>query len=128
MKHTQWHARPEIYLWKFAILNLIEAGFLALALSLGLTAPVAAGPREDAAVAYKRGDYVAALLLSRPLADQGDAGSQWMLGQMYENGRGVPRDYVQAVNWYYKAAGQGYAAAQYGLGDMYDSGQGVAQD
>ena len=47
---------------------------------------------------------------------------------MYENGRGVPQDYVQAVAWYRKAADQGFADAQNDLGAMYDNGLGVPQD
>ena len=40
----------------------------AVALSLCLAAPVAAGPFEDATAAYERGDYATALRLFRPLA------------------------------------------------------------
>jgi TPR repeat protein len=44
----------------------------AIILALSLTAPVAAGPFEDATAAYDRGDYAVALRLFRPLANQGD--------------------------------------------------------
>jgi hypothetical protein len=47
---------------------------------------------------------------------------------MYDNGRGVPQDYAQAVAWYRKAAEQGDADAQNNLGLRYDKGQGVPQD
>jgi cell division septation protein DedD len=47
---------------------------------------------------------------------------------MYENGRGVPKDFVAAVNWYRQAAAQGYVGAQLNLGLMYARGQGVPQD
>ena len=47
---------------------------------------------------------------------------------MYENGKGVPQDYKEAVKWYRLAAEQGYATAQYNLGVMYDEGYGVPQD
>jgi TPR repeat protein len=37
------------------------------------------------------------------------------LGGIYENGRGVPRNYATAAYWYHKAAAQGNAAARRGL-------------
>ncbi len=57
--------------------------------------------------AYERGDYDTALKEWRPLAERGKAVAQWSLGIMYERGRGVPQDYVQAYRWYTLAAGQG---------------------
>ena len=47
---------------------------------------------------------------------------------MYTQGKGVPRDYAQALVWYRKAADQGDALAQFSLGLVYDNGQGVPQD
>lgn len=44
---------------------------------------------------------------------------------MYEEGRGVAKDKVEAVKWYRKAAEQGEADGQYRLGEMYDKGLGV---
>jgi TPR repeat protein len=44
-------------------------------------------------------------------ADQGDAKAQSNLGTMYAFGKGVLKDYKQAVYWYQKAADQGYASA-----------------
>ena len=61
-------------------------------------------------------------------AEQGNVDAQFNLGVMYENGRGVRQDYIQAVQWYRKAAEQGIAQAQYNLGLMYRNGQGVRQD
>ena len=62
------------------------------------------------------------------LAQQGYAEAQSNLGRMYDNGRGVTRDYKQAVNWYTKAAEQGDTVAQYNLGVMYRNGRGVTRD
>ena len=47
---------------------------------------------------------------------------------MYDNGKGVPQDYAEAVKWYRLAAEQSYAAAQNNLGVMYYDGEGVPQD
>jgi hypothetical protein len=61
-------------------------------------------------------------------AEQGDAKAQSDLATMYYHGKGVPRDYREAVSWWRKAADQGNVKAQYGLGVMYFRGDGVAQD
>jgi len=64
----------------------------------------------------------------RVLAEQGDAQAQYNLGVMYDNGKGIPQDYIKAVQWYTEAAKQGDAGAQLFLGVMYYSGKGVPQD
>ena len=61
--------------------------------------------------AYERGDYEAALIQFRPLAEQGNAEAQLYLGIMYEYGKGVPWNPVQAFNWYRKAAESGHPKA-----------------
>jgi TPR repeat protein len=68
----------------------LKHAFAAINVVLSLAAPVAAGPWEDAAAAYSRGDYATTLRLLRPLANQGDAGAQYNLGLMYAKGDGVP--------------------------------------
>ena len=45
-------------------------------------------------------DYAAVLRL----AEQGDATAQYSLAVMYNNGQGVPQDYVQAHKWFNLAA------------------------
>ncbi len=113
---------PKSKLADLALVAALCAGF-----TLGLTAPAWAG-LDEAAAAYKRGDYATALRYWRSLAEQGDAHAQYNLGQMYRYGHGVPQDYAEAVKWWRKAAAQGNAEAQFFLGHMYDSGKGVAQD
>ena len=44
---------------------------------------------------------------------------------MYEYGRGVRQNDVEAAKWYRKASVQGLSIAQYKLGIMYDNGWGV---
>ena len=78
--------------------------------------------------AYQRRDYPTALKEWRPLAEQGNAVAQSNLGLLYQNGRGVPQDYVQARQWYEKAAVQGDENAQYNLSRLYVAGRGVPQD
>jgi uncharacterized protein len=105
-----------------------KAAAAALFLALSFAGSVAAGPFEDAAAAYQKGDFATALGLIRPLAEQGGVGAQAQLGLMYDMGRGVPQDYATAMSWYRKAAEQGDAWAQVQLGYMYDMGRGVPQD
>ena len=100
----------------------------AILLILSLAAQVAAGPLEDAIVAYNRGDYATALRLFQQLADKGSATAQLNLGIMYANGQGVAQNYAEAVKWYGLAANQGLAAAQHNLALMYTNGQGVPQN
>ncbi len=64
----------------------------------------------------------------RALAEQGDAGVQFILGSMYENGEGVPQDDAQAIRWYRRAAAQGLAEPQSILGRRYENGKGVPKD
>jgi TPR repeat protein len=108
------------------------AGFVSLVLILSLVqslaAPLRAEPFDDAADAFKRGDYPTALKLLRPLADHGDPAAQNNLGVMYMLGKGVPKDDAMAVTWYRKAANQGNPDGQWSLGLMYFYGTGVAQD
>ena len=61
-------------------------------------------------------------------AEQGHAYAQYHLGIAYNEGKGVPQDYKQAVKWYKKAAEQGQTSAQFNLGAMYANGHGVPQD
>jgi TPR repeat protein len=65
---------------------------------------------------------------TRALAEKGDAKAQNDLGEMYRNGKGVPKDAEQAVVWIRKAAEQGNTEAQNTLSAMYFTGEGVAKD
>jgi uncharacterized protein len=61
--------------------ELLRAPLTAASLMLILLADVAVcGPLEDTKTAYSRGDYVTVLRLVRPLADQGNAAAQFILG------------------------------------------------
>ncbi|SRR5216683_3909209 len=50
------------------------------------------------------------------------------LGELYAEGQGVPRDYVEALKWYRMAADQGDIWAQLAVGRFYEEGCGVRQD
>ena len=78
---------------------------LAVIVILPLLAEAAiAGPFEDGHLLYKQRNFTQACKILRPLADKGDAKSQYFLGRMYGFGEGVPQNYVQAYMWFTLAA------------------------
>ncbi len=77
--------------------------------------------------AYNSADYETALAVWQPLAEAGDAESQFGLGQMYGNGFGVAMDDDLAIKWYGLAVEQGHRQAQCNLAVMYQNGWGVPQ-
>ncbi len=83
---------------------------------------------DAADTAYENGKYKAALRLAHPLADQGDARAQALMGLLYAKGRGVLRDDREAMKWFRSAAEQGDAVAQLQIGTMYYNGRTVPQD
>jgi uncharacterized protein len=96
---------------------------------MGLGAHSSAQSLEDrmriAAGAYERKDFAQALSVWKPLAEQGNAEAQTLLGAMYWQGEGVARDHKEAARLYLLAAQQGYARAQYDIGFMYGFGEGI---
>ena len=96
--------------------KILATGLLGLALVSAIPA-VAADSKADktwqeAWTAYNIGQYKKTLRLLQPLASDGDARSQVLLGRCYENGLGVPQDLATAFKWYMLAAEQNDAEAQ----------------
>lgn len=83
---------------------------------------------EEAAAAYKSGDYATALRLLRPIAERGVFPAQMMIGAIYSQGQGVQQDYREALKWYRLAADGGMAEAQIMVGNFYLQGNGVFPD
>jgi TPR repeat protein len=83
-----------------------------VSLAVLLTAFVMAQYSNKDIEVYSGGNYATALRAVRPLAERGQAESQYYLGTMYKNGRGVRQNYAEAMNWYRKAAEQSYAEAK----------------
>jgi TPR repeat protein len=92
------------------------------------TLPSLAGPLEDGRAAYDKQDYVEALKLWRPLAEQGNATAQYQVGILYAEGKGVAASDLIAAAWFQRAANQGVAEAQYNLGVSYAEGLGLTRD
>ena len=61
-------------------------------------------------------------------AKGGNPDDQCSLGNLYNQGKGVPQDYAEAAKWYSKAAEQGHSSAQSMLGYHYALGHGVPRD
>lgn len=100
---------------------------IAMTIAVSLAANATAGFTEGAN-AYNAKNYSLALKEVTPLAKAGHADAQHLLGLMYYMGRGVARDYKQALIWHRKAAEQGKADAQYVVGAMYYTGNAVPAD
>ena len=90
---------------------MVIGGLIVTALFWGASSALA-GPWEDGMVAYNRGDYVPAIRLFRPLAEQGNPKAQSVLGKMYRKGQGVARNPAQAFMWFSLAARRGDARAR----------------
>lgn len=66
--------------------------------------------------------------MMRQAAELGHAAGMFQLGQLYETGQGVKKDYTEALRWYKQAAELGHAAGMFELGHFYETGQGVNKD
>jgi hypothetical protein len=62
--------------------------------------------------AFELGEYAVAAREWLEFASQGDVTSQFRLAQLYEEGLGVPQDFVQAHRWYNVAGSRGHAEAR----------------
>ena len=116
-------------------------------LALGLAAAASAGPAGGAAAqsefgqsdrasveavqslkayaAYKTGDYETAHARWLPLAEGGNTSAMINLANLYEQGKGVPRNAGKAAEWLRRAAELGDPRAQLDLGLAYEKGLGV---
>jgi TPR repeat protein len=56
------------------------------------------------------------------------AAELFAVGEAYDSGTGVSRDYRQALHWYTRAAEEGHAEAMNRIGILYATGDGVPQD
>lgn len=106
---------------------------MAAALALLLAIPSAANAQADpdlaaAKRAYDASEFIEAARLVRPLAEKGNPGAQFLMGQMLFFGLGMERDDAKAATWYGLAAQAGNTEAQYRLGYLHATGQGVAYD
>ena len=96
---------------------------------LGQSSILAQQDRFESGLASKdRGHYATALRAWLPMAESGNAEAQNNVGYMYEEGLGVPQNYLLAMNWYRQAADGGLSEAQHNMGMLYHHGYGVAEN
>lgn len=74
--------------------------------------------------ALEQGEYAQGYALVAPLALQGDARCQFLVGLLYERGLHLPKDAAAAGKWYELAARQGHTGAMNNLGLLLKNGRG----
>ncbi len=82
-----------------------------------LPPPSPGGQKPDLAFgAFQRGYFLTALQYATDGATAGNPPSMTLLGELYANGLGVPRDDAKAADWYKLAAARGDRNAMFALG------------
>ena len=61
-------------------------------------------------------------------AERDDTDSEFLLGQFFEDGRGVEQSIPKAAHYYELAAEKGNSEAQLNIAEMYEEGRGVKRD
>lgn len=77
---------------------------------------------------YQQKKYDVVAKSMKMLADGGHVGAQEIMGIMYRQGQGVPKDPVKAMTYLMKAADNARPLAQHHVGVMYFLGEGVPSD
>nr|PZN87258.1 MAG: hypothetical protein DIU57_02900 [Pseudomonadota bacterium] len=84
---------------------------------------------EDAAyIAFEQGRYLTALDLAERAAKKGEPQAHTLIGRIYAEGLGVPKDEAVAAQWYAKGAELGDIEAAFSLGLFLAEGRGVKKD
>ncbi len=87
------------------------------------------GEQGDVAFgAYQRGYYLAAFKEATKRAAEGDAVAMTLLGELYANGDGVPKNEQKALAWFSLAADRGDKQAIFALAMARFAGRGGTQD
>jgi hypothetical protein len=76
--------------------------------------------------AYQKGDFPKAVPAFARLAELGHPVAEWLMGNIYFFGQGIPKDYGKARIMFEAAANQGYFAAFAPTAQMYVQGLGIA--
>jgi len=84
---------------------------------------------EDAAyIAFEQGQYLTALKLAEAAATKGDPQAHTLIGRIYAEGLGVPKDERVAAQWYARGAELGDVEAAFALGLQLAEGRGIEKD
>ena len=79
-------------------------------------------------VAYRDGNFPQAVPVFARLAELGHPVAEWLMGNIYFFGQGIPKDYAKAHAMFEASAQQGYFAAFAPTAQMYVQGLGVPAD
>lgn len=90
-------------------------------------APIEKGTPE-AWAAYQAGNFPKAVPVFARLADLGHPVAEWLMGNIYYFGQGVPKDFAKSQAMFEAAAEQGYFAAFAPTAQMYLQGLGKPAD
>ncbi len=77
---------------------------------------------EKGLEAFEKKDYKTALEILLPLADNGDAKAQYIIGSMCERGLGIPQNYRESCRWYDLAYKQNDGMAVFRTGEIHHQG------
>lgn len=91
-------------------------------------AHILAASWAEADAAFQQGKFVKALKVWQHLGEKGDAKALYNVASMYEEGKGVARNYAKAATFYRKAAEKNFAPAHHKLGSLYSIKRGVPHD
>jgi uncharacterized protein len=83
---------------------------------------------DPAYEAFDLGRYQTALELAKAAAEKGEPQAATLIGRLYQEGLGVPRDDVQAAQWYRRGAEQGDINAMFAFGVMLAEGGALKKD
>jgi len=104
---------------KILIIAISRATFIAtllLSCPFNLSAESIDEKIDIAVDAIRQGDFKAGFDLIKPIAGQGNAHAQRIVGLIYYRGWHVTKDMGEATNWLSKSANQGDIVAQYFMG------------
>ncbi len=68
---------------------------------------------------FKKEQFAQAFAPLKEKAEMGHVEAQYMVGWMYQLGKGVAMDKQAAIGWYQKAAGKGHLSSQNNLCAVY---------
>lgn len=112
----------------------VKQGLFGLVMALAFALPSYAAPQsaealwQQGSAYYGRNDFRDAMAAYRQAAQQGHPRAMAVIGNMYREGEGVPKNPAEAAKWYAQAAQLGNRGAQFSLGSMYEEGEGVPRD
>jgi len=82
----------------------------------------------EGAEAAANNDRETAIRLLQPLAEHGNGKAAWVLGDVYAQGLGAPKDAARAIRWYRLAIAYGDLEGYNRIAELYRRGDGVPKD